>query len=113
MRPFTDPVPRVVDTRTEKRPPAGSTIIVPRHPRLPAEARSVLLSVTAVSSGAPSFVTVWRDGTRPTSSILNVSTPNTNVAGTSFVELAADGTCRVYTHSSSHVVVDVMGWSPR
>jgi hypothetical protein len=71
---------------------------------------SVVLNVTAVDPQEPGFLTIWPSGIlRPNTSNLNFvsrqTIPNLIVA-----RVGLDGTISIYTESSTHLVVDVMGW---
>jgi hypothetical protein len=55
-------------------------------------------------------VTVWPDGTRPTTSNLNVSGVGETIANQVVVPVGADGSVRLYTNAGTHLVADVTGW---
>lgn len=73
--------------------------------------KAVVLNVTATDTTAPSFLTVWPDGTsRPWTSDLNwiagVTIPNLTV-----VRIGPDGEIDLYNHlGSADIVVDVIGY---
>jgi hypothetical protein len=126
---FVSPIPaRWVDTRAGLGAPARP--VSPTQPieipvvgrrmnvdgqlvTIPADVEAVSLNVAAVASPGAGFVTVWPCGTpRPATSVLNYpgrSVVANNVTAT----VGATGSICLYTHSSSHVVVDVTGWFNR
>ncbi|AUY52318.1 hypothetical protein [Streptomyces sp. CB01881] len=107
---------RVTDTRTDSAGPIGGrttrSIKVARPELGTADARAVVLSVTATESTADTFVTVYPGGTaRPAEgSNINVpirrSTPNQVV-----VPVGEDGRINIYNNAGAvNVVVDVVGY---
>ena len=73
---------------------------------------AVTVNVTAVNPAARGFVTVYAAGTqRPLASNLNTTpgmiTPNLVIAA-----LGADGSIELFTSSTVHLVVDIVGWYP-
>jgi hypothetical protein len=76
---------------------------------------AVALNVTATDATAPSFATVWDQGTKPFTSNLNypaghVATPNMVIS-----KLSDDGFVRIETPPKPgggcpHIIVDVVGW---
>jgi hypothetical protein len=92
--------------------PAGSMPVqVTGLAGIPSGATAVVANVTVTNATAPSFLTVWPDGTtRPTASDLNwvggETVPNLVVA-----ELGSDGSLHVYNaFGSTDVVTDVEGY---
>lgn len=102
---------RLVDTRTATKPRAGGivTVTVP----LTAPADAAVVTVTAVSSEGPGFVTAWpadddgtcRDDDRPFASTLNPLGPDP-VANLALVGLGAGRFC-LLTSRSAHLIADV------
>jgi hypothetical protein len=102
---------RLLDTRTAARPRAGGivTVTVP----LTAPATAAVVTVTAVASEGPGFVTAWpagadgvcRDDDRPFTSTLNPLGPDP-VANLALVGLGAGRFCLVSSRSA-HLIADV------
>ncbi len=91
--------------------PAGTTIEVVTTGRggIDPDATGGFLNVTAVNPQARGFITVYPCGTpRPTASNLNyqpgVTTPNAVLT-----QIGANGTVCVYTHATTHLVIDTNG----
>lgn len=113
---------RVLSTRrgdhigySGKTPAAGATITLPvsAMPGVPADARTLVLSVTATDARGAGFVTVHPGGTdRPDASNLNVECGGQTVANAVVVPVGSDGTIRLYTSASTDLLVDVFGWAP-
>lgn len=73
------------------------------------DADAVMLNVTAVQPHGAGHVTVYPcDATRPTASSLNY-TPGTTVANAVLSKLDSSGRVCLYTHATTHLVVDVTG----
>ncbi|MEO1055939.1 MAG: right-handed parallel beta-helix repeat-containing protein [Actinomycetota bacterium] len=90
---------------------AGTTIEVATLGRggIDADATAAFLNVTAVHPEARGFITVYPCGTpRPTASNLNyqpgVTTPNAVLT-----KIGGNGTVCVYTHATTHLVIDTNG----
>jgi hypothetical protein len=77
------------------------------------DASSVALNVTVDAPLGQGFVTVYPCGTptRPTASNLNFR-PGQTVANLVITKVGADGKVCIYTHRSTHVVVDASGELP-
>ena len=105
---------RLVDTRDggASRPAAGSVLVVPVRGvgGVPTSgAGAVALTVTGTDAVADGFVTAWGSGDLPLVSSLNVTKGGTR-ANQVIVPLAPDGSVRIFTQQSAHVIVDVAGW---
>lgn len=76
-------------------------------------AGAVVVNVTVDNATANTgFVTIWPTGaTRPTASALNY-TPGAVVANEVVAKLGTGGTISIFTQTSTHVIVDVVGWFP-
>ncbi len=110
---------RIVDSRfgtgTGVNGPLGqgvtNPIFVAGVGPVPANATAAIVNVTSVDSTAPSFVTVWPNGTAmPTASTLNprVGVPVPNLA---YLKLGADGRLALYNNTgSTNYIVDVFGY---
>jgi len=110
---------RLVDTRVAGHPSTGN----PTYglPALTAKetrsfkvdiaaAGAVALNVTVVGATGPGFLAVWPgDKLQPTASAVNYSTGQT-VPNAVTVQLAADGTIKVYSLAATDLLVDVMGY---
>ena len=91
--------------------PAGSVLTVPVAGRvgIPADARTVVLSVAVDGAREPGFATVFPcDVARPRASSLNF-TAGQSVANTVVTRLDAQGNACVYVHGATDVVVDIVG----
>ncbi len=79
---------------------------------LPPGANAAVVNVTATQSGAAGFLQTDAGGSLVpgASSVLNLTGPGQTVAALAIVPLAADGSIDVYTKSSAHVLVDLIGW---
>jgi hypothetical protein len=111
---------RIYDTRpgtlvghTGGKPGAGAVLVVPIRGTAPVPATgvgAVVVNVTVTETAQPGFLTVWPDGTRPLASNVNYERSNQTIANQAIVPIGADGAIRLYTLSSTHVVLDVVGW---
>ncbi|MEM9514173.1 MAG: PQQ-dependent sugar dehydrogenase [Actinomycetota bacterium] len=102
---------RVFDSR-EQDPPAplrgGTTRVIDLD--APADARSALVNLTVVRPAGPTFVTAWEPRrARPESSNVNAGDGEV-VANASVVPIDGDGQMILYTRSTAHIVVDVLGF---
>lgn len=98
---------RVLNTRSGPMPSAGAELLVNTgHPG----ASAVVANITSIAPMTPGqFVTAWPSGPRPDTSILN-SDVGEVVANSIVVPIAPDGTFRLYTYSSAHLLVDISGY---
>jgi hypothetical protein len=104
---------RVADTRSR----VGFTRLSPMSIRvalagvagIPANASSVVLTVTATNTTGPGFVTVWPGGQpRPTASNLNITAAGQTLAATVASPLGA-GAVDLAVEASADLIVDVSG----
>ena len=109
---------RVLDTRTELRPDAGTGVLpAVTELRLPMEggavsddARAVAINVTTAGSLLEGYVTVYPcSSQRPATSTVNFL-PNEERANHAVVGLDVDGSICIWANVGVHVVVDVEGW---
>ena len=104
---------RLLDSRSGPRsaPFATRTVQVAGRGGIPATgATAVVVNVTAVQPSGAGYVTIWPDGSRPTTSNLNIPRPGQTIATHATVRLGADGRIRLASSSSTHLLVDVVGW---
>jgi hypothetical protein len=109
---------RVLDTRSTGRVTAGQTIAVAvtGAGMAPADARGVVVNLTATDARAPGFVTMWpaaANGScdaaaRPDTSNVNVTGADA-VANLVMVRVGGGRVC-LYALSDTNVVVDLDGW---
>lgn len=72
---------------------------------------SVVVNVTATDGTAPGFVTAYAGGAvRPTASNLNTSAVGETIANLAIVPVSATGTISLFTETSTHLIVDVVGY---
>ncbi len=89
-----------------------SVVVAGRGPAPATGAGAVILNVTAVDPAADGFVTAWATGQqRPTASMLNYKKGATVANGT-IVPLGDGGRISLYSQSSTHLIVDIVGWLP-
>jgi len=110
---------RVLDTRPETRtnfagpmPEAQATIDIDQSdlPDLPADAVAVSATVTVTEAAQPGFVQLLPTGSTPGgSSNVNPQYAGHTLANNAVAPLSSGGVS-VYTHRSTHVVVDVNGY---
>jgi hypothetical protein len=72
--------------------------------------RGVLITLTATGTGAPGFATVWPSGAWPNTSNINFTGANQTIATTTVVGLAAGATFQVQSNTTTHVIIDVIGY---
>ena len=74
---------------------------------------AVGVNITVTETVGPGFVTAWDGSTgRPTASIVNSSGANQNIANYAIVPVLPDGTFQLFTSSTTHLIVDLMGYFP-
>jgi hypothetical protein len=104
---------RLLDTRAggAARPSDGSLLTIPVRTLagVPRDAVAAAVTLTATESAGPGFVTLWGDGTRPTTSALNLDAPDQTRSNFAIVPIGADGAIRAYLQVGTHVVVDLAG----
>ena len=122
---FTPRTPtRVLDTRNrtsatrEHDRHRATSIVVPVRELhgVPLEASAVAVQITdrsrrrrqsATSSAFPTSSSL------PPTSNLNIDTPGETIANMAIVPIGPDGSITVYTSTSTHVILDLMGWWSR
>ncbi|MDG2439133.1 MAG: CAP domain-containing protein [Ilumatobacter sp.] len=71
---------------------------------------AVAVQVTATQTTGPGYFTVFpADKSRPLASSLNIMRPNHTLTNLVSVPVSPSGEIKIYSHSGSHVVVDVQG----
>lgn len=71
---------------------------------------AVAVQVTATEAAAPGYFTVFpADKPRPLASSLNWMRANHTITNLVSVPVSTDGNIKIFTHASTHVVVDVQG----
>jgi protocatechuate 3,4-dioxygenase beta subunit len=71
---------------------------------------AVVLNVTATEATAAGYVTAWPQGSRPTTSNLNVEAAGQTIANQVVIPVGADGSIRLFTQNGTHLIADVTGW---
>ncbi len=85
-------------------PVGGNDVIVP------ANAVAAVVNVVATGTTGGGYFTVWGcEGDPPNASNLNVI-PGVDVANGVIASIGPGGSICIYTHASSHMVVDISGW---
>ena len=94
-----------------KVPISGATVPVSgKNVVVPTNAVAAVVNVVATEQTSSGFFTVWGcEGERPNTSNLNY-VAGKNVANGVIAPVGPDGSICVYTHSASHMVVDIAGW---
>lgn len=108
----SDAPTRLLDSRSNPRPAAGSTttVQVTGSGKAPAGSRAAVLNVTSADAAAGGYVTVYPcDQARPTASNLN-PVPGRDIPNAVMVKLDALGRVCLYTQGATHLVVDLNGW---
>jgi hypothetical protein len=109
---------RVIDTRNGTGTTAaplglgdGRTMILANNAPVPANAKAVIVNVTATNTTNPSFITVWPSGAaQPLASTLNPR-PGENIPNHAYLRLGANGSLDVFNNNgSTDVVIDVFGY---
>ncbi len=105
---------RLADTRRAECGCArlsGDTVrvTVTEHPDIPDHAVAAAVTITALATPSPAFVSVFPGGTpRPPTSTVN-TVPGRVVANSTIVQLGSEGTLDVFTKLPGDVIVDVTG----
>lgn len=112
---------RVIDTRPASqvgyagpKPASWQLVEIDVGPEqgVPADARAVVLNVTAVDPEQDGWVTVWPCGSpRPNASNLNVRSGRT-VANLVVAKAGDEATVCVAASTRAHVIADLQGWMP-
>lgn len=104
---------RLLDTRTGGAPvpPSGSMIVVPVRgvAGIPTDAVAATVSVAATETVGPGFVTLWGDGDRPSTSVLNMDAAGQTRSNFAIVPIGADGSIRAVAQGGAHLILDVTG----
>jgi hypothetical protein len=75
-------------------------------------ASAVSLNLTVTQTGGDGYATIYPCGTtRPEASTINYG-PGTTIANAVITKVGADGNVCIYTHSRTHLVVDINGFFP-
>ena len=113
------PSQRLLDTRTPSVGYEGAipgqntsvTVKVAGVGSVPANAKYVIVNLTADQATNAGFVTVYPGATQPPlASNLNLDGPGATASNLAFVPIGADGNIKLYTQSGTHLVLDVFGW---
>ncbi len=73
---------------------------------------SVVLNLTAVTPSADGYLTAWPTG-QPRPGVSNVNFQRGQILpGLAIVKVGSSGKVSIYTHASSHIVADVVGFFP-
>jgi hypothetical protein len=102
---------RVLDTRTAggSVQPNETRVVTVTGSSVPAAATAVSLNVTVVDPSA-GYLAVWpADQSRPTTSVLNYDDQQT-IANAVTVRVSGGGQIAVASSSSTHLIIDVVGW---
>jgi len=108
---------RLLDTRIglgAARGPVGPggtlALAVGGRGGVPADAKAVVVTLTATGGTAAGFVTAWGDGARPVTSDLNLLIGST-VANLAVVPISSAGQVQLYnSQGSTHLIADVLGY---
>ena len=96
-------------------PSAGQAVTVVQvtgRASVPITASAAVLNVTVTEAVAAGYATVYPCGTQPpTASNLNYS-PGTTIPNLVIAKVGAGGTVCVFTQSTAHLVVDIVGFLP-
>ncbi|MFC6707796.1 hypothetical protein [Flexivirga alba] len=111
------PVPahRALDTRSNVAVAAGTSVKVPVLGRAGVPMSGVTaveLDVTAVRPTRAGYLTTYPTGPRPTASNVNFVTSRT-IANSVTAKVGSDGYVNVYASATTHVVVDVVGYTAK
>lgn len=114
---------RAYDSRENQQPPLGPkglfgmqetrTVDLRTHTSLPAETKSVIMTVTVTNTTGAGFATVYTAGVPvqepPTTSSINWGAPGVAVANTT-TTTTDGGVVRMYCSRPTHLVIDVIGY---
>ena len=101
------PPERVLDSRTSDGRQQSRVI---SFDMLPVDATGVVATFTTTQTEGPGHFTVWPEGPRRETSVLNVDGPNQTRAATIMIGVSADRQVNVYAHRPEHLIVDVIGY---
>jgi alpha-tubulin suppressor-like RCC1 family protein len=108
-----DTRPATLVTHTGGKPAAGEVLVVPIRGAAPVPATgvgAVVVNVTVTETEQAGFLTVWPEGTQPLASNVNYDRSGQTIANQVIVPIGADGAIRLFTLSSTHIVLDVVAW---
>ncbi|MCB0967948.1 MAG: N-acetylmuramoyl-L-alanine amidase [Ilumatobacter sp.] len=71
--------------------------------------KTAQVTITSVEQENAGHITVWRDGKRPDTSVLNYGRDDEPVTETLFVQLDANGAFQLWTYARTHLIVDFTG----
>ena len=101
---------RLIDSRSSGSLSPGSVVNVPLPANVPADATSIVVTLTTSAGRVPGFLTAYPAGAvRPNSSTLNTDAPGQIRAVGSIVPVSAGG-IDVLTSGGSSVIVDISGY---
>ena len=100
----------VVDVALRGGPPVAVSVDPAGNSSgVPAEARGVLITLTAAPLAAGGFATAWPSGAWPGTSNVNFN-PNQPIAATTVVGLGANAKFLVQSNVSTNVLIDIVGY---
>lgn len=89
---------------------ARETVTIPRPPTVPVGAVAAHVNLTYAQAYSAGHITAWPTGPMPNVSQLNYGLVPLSGCNAFNVELAADGSFKIYSHSSTHLIIDVLGY---
>lgn len=95
---------RIYDTRPFGWLPAGEHQVDSQFP----SAEAITVTLTVIGTGTPGFATLWGDGPRPNSSVINWGIAKDAIANTTTVRVVG-GKFRLFVSSNVNVIMDVQG----
>ena len=98
---------RLMDSRNETRPAAGSTTTVTAT-GLPDDVSGIAVNITFTNASNAGYFTVYGQGARPTASSGNVDRVGQTRAIFTIVPTSAD--IHIYSQSGADIIVDVVGY---
>ena len=100
---------RLLDTRSGRRPAAGSTLAIPLPPGVPVDTTALAVNITAVRNAADGFVAAFPAGTeQPDTSVLNTDRAGQFRAAATIVPVTPAG-FEIYVSAATHLIVDITG----
>ena len=96
----------------QRNPLSTTTIPVAGRGAIPANAKAVVLNVTAVDAQGPGYLTVYPCGpNRPLASNVNYTT-NQTVPNSVIIQLGPNGEICIYTQAATDLIIDINGYFP-
>lgn len=92
----------------------GQVYPMPRPPRIPANAKSIRMNITAVAPAGQGFITAgaWADGAKvPEASKLNYKPQTAPICNEVDVYCEPGGTFKLFSHVDTDLVIDVCGYT--